>query len=179
MARQPGSGSPILQPIVVGVVIALLVGGSAPWWWDKVFPPETPGASATTDGSDSDSGSGTDLSIGNDIAEDGFEESEEAADGDAALSGGGDDDTGTTEDGASSGACEIVIQNPLVTLHEEPDNFGLEVGGVAPGTYIVENVTTVTFANNPQRWFLITANGRSGWLQDSTILIDSKSAGCP
>ena len=28
------------QKIVVGVVLALAVGGSAPWWWEKLFPPK-------------------------------------------------------------------------------------------------------------------------------------------
>lgn len=32
-----GRGGSVAQ-IVVGVAIALLAGGSAPWWWSKVFP---------------------------------------------------------------------------------------------------------------------------------------------
>ena len=27
-----------VEAILVGVVLALLVGGSAPWWWSKLFP---------------------------------------------------------------------------------------------------------------------------------------------
>jgi hypothetical protein len=34
--------------IVVPVVVALLVGGSAPWWWDKAFPPAYKGTPASS-----------------------------------------------------------------------------------------------------------------------------------
>src|SRR2546427_9374777 len=34
--RERKSG--VVAQIVVGVAIALVAGGSAPWWWSKVFP---------------------------------------------------------------------------------------------------------------------------------------------
>lgn len=40
MARRPenvGSGTTI-QTIVAGVAVALLAGGTSPWWWSKLFP---------------------------------------------------------------------------------------------------------------------------------------------
>jgi hypothetical protein len=40
MANKAKQSDSSLQKIAVGVVLALLVGGSAPWWWEKVFPPE-------------------------------------------------------------------------------------------------------------------------------------------
>jgi len=39
-----GSGS-VLQTVIAAIIIALAVGGSAPWWWNKVFqnrPSEPP-----------------------------------------------------------------------------------------------------------------------------------------
>lgn len=33
--KQEGS---ITRQIMVAIVIALLVGGSAPWWWGEIFP---------------------------------------------------------------------------------------------------------------------------------------------
>ena len=74
--------------------------------------------------------------------------------------------------------CAIVIANPLVTLYEDTDTFGLEAGRAPPETYAVEEIRTVTFAGKPQRWFQITADGDTGWVQDSSILIESKSGDC-
>lgn len=36
-----------LSKVVVGVLIALLAGGSAPWWWAKLFPGPAPTPPAT------------------------------------------------------------------------------------------------------------------------------------
>lgn len=33
-----------IKTIVVALVIALIAGGSAPWWWGKLFPPSEPSA---------------------------------------------------------------------------------------------------------------------------------------
>lgn len=74
--------------------------------------------------------------------------------------------------------CTITIENPLVTMYESPDMFGLEVGRIAPGTYSATESTVVTFAGSEQRWFRVAANGQSGWIHDSTILIASKSSQC-
>lgn len=77
-----------------------------------------------------------------------------------------------------SGSCTVTITNPLVTAFEEPDTFGLEVGTVPPGTHGVLETRVVTFAGSPQRWFRIAVGSSSGWIMDSTILIESKSPGC-
>jgi hypothetical protein len=37
--HEKGKGGSVAQ-IIVGVAIALIAGGSAPWWWNKVFPPK-------------------------------------------------------------------------------------------------------------------------------------------
>ena len=75
--------------------------------------------------------------------------------------------------------CQIEVDNPLATIHEEPDNFSQEIIDVPPGTYVVEDFQSVTFGSQEQRWLLITAAGRRGWLKDSTFNIASKSAACP
>ncbi|MFZ1219182.1 MAG: hypothetical protein WAO00_07805 [Chthoniobacterales bacterium] len=31
-----------MKQIITAVVIAILVGSSAPWWWSKIFPPKPP-----------------------------------------------------------------------------------------------------------------------------------------
>lgn len=32
-------GDSAIKTILVGLILAALVGSAAPWWWDKVFPP--------------------------------------------------------------------------------------------------------------------------------------------
>jgi hypothetical protein len=39
----PDKKSSIIAPIVVGVVIALVAGSTAPWWWSMVFPSKQDG----------------------------------------------------------------------------------------------------------------------------------------
>ena len=75
--------------------------------------------------------------------------------------------------------CVITTANPLATTHEEPDAFSQEVMRLPPGSYQVEDIRTTTFVNEPQRWFLVTVDTRSGWLQDTTFNIASKSVDCP
>jgi len=49
MTEDREKGGPLAQ-IIIGVVVTLIVGGSAPWWWNKLFPsdnrPTSPGISA-------------------------------------------------------------------------------------------------------------------------------------
>ncbi len=80
---------------------------------------------------------------------------------------------------ASAVGCTIVVANPLVDLLSLPDTFSQTILRVAPGTYPVEAEETTTFVSRDQRWFLITVSGKSGWIQDSTFNIASKSAACP
>ena len=44
MSDNSKSGS-ALQTISVGIVLALIAGGSSPWWWSKVFPDNPPSPS--------------------------------------------------------------------------------------------------------------------------------------
>ena len=37
-AKSEDKRSSIIAPIVVGIVIALVAGGTAPWWWSMLFP---------------------------------------------------------------------------------------------------------------------------------------------
>lgn len=88
----------------------------------------------------------------------------------------------TVADGSADTAvigCVITTANPLATTHEEPDNFSQEVIRLPPGSYRVEDSRTTTFGPERQRWFLVTADTRSGWLHDTTFNIASKSVDCP
>lgn len=168
------SGSSIIGPLVVGVVLALLVGTSSPWWWGEIKGRDgsdpAPVTAAATGNGGGTSGSGGSSSGGGGSAASGGDSAQEA-------------ESPSPPDTASSavpddGSCVIEIENPLVTLYEEPDPFGLEAGRAPPGSYRVEEIQTVPFAGSPVRWFRIDADGASGWVEDSSILIASKSGGC-
>ena len=153
MAGAMGSRPSILQPLIVGVVLALLVGGSAPWWWSELESRDDDATVSTT-----------------------IQPRTTATTGSPSAGDDGTDEATTSSDVAG---CRITIVNPLVTLFEKPDHFGLEVGRVEPGAYGVREATVVNRGVGDERWFRITADGRTGWLEDSSILIDSKSADCP
>lgn len=149
-----------MQPIIVGVVLALLVGGSAPWWWGEIG----------TGGGSTETTSSTQVTMTTPTTS-------RTTNATRGTTGTNDGDTSTESIDVAD--CRITIRNPLVTLREEPDPFGLEVGKVEPGTYAVEEAAIVDRGLGRERWFRISADGRSGWLADSSILIDSKSPGCP
>jgi hypothetical protein len=140
--------SRILVPVIVAVFIALLAGGTAPWWLSVIFPPPpSPTPTATTFPT---AGPTPSLTAG---------------------------PTGPTA-GPQTG-CVLTITNPFVSLHESPDIASTEIGDVPRGTYAATDSTVVDFAGQSQRWFQITAVGRTGWVLYNTILIESKSAECP
>jgi hypothetical protein len=91
--------------------------------------------------------------------------------------------TGSSGSGAATGPpltdCVLTITNPFVSMREAPDLKSVEVGDVPKGQYQTSDTRLGTFAGQAQRWFQITASGRTGWVLYDTIQIDSKSAGCP
>ncbi|MEL6554616.1 MAG: serine/threonine-protein kinase [Cyanobacteria bacterium J06621_11] len=74
--------------------------------------------------------------------------------------------------------CIVTINNSLVSLMSEPDNFSQEITGVSPDDYYVLNSTTTTFVNRAQRWLQIEVGGRQGWIRDDTWTIAAKSSPC-
>ena len=77
-----------------------------------------------------------------------------------------------------SSTCVITVTNPLVPLHEEPENFSQEIMTVPVGDYTVTDTANTDFAGKTERWLAITVEGRTGWIQDNTIIVASKSAAC-
>jgi hypothetical protein len=143
-----------LGKIAIAGAIALLTGGTAPWWWPH-------GSAASPDGGNQQ-GSINTTPIG------------------PGDNGGGRTPSGdgsSTSQPATDG-CTIVISNPFATITDSPNP--VDTGGtkVPAGTYQVLETTQTTFAGQPLLWFKITAAGHTGWIQDDTILIESKSAQC-
>jgi len=145
--KQEGS---ITRQIMVAIVIALLVGGSAPWWWGEIFPkddsptqppvvaPEQPFSPAGNDNE----------------ADDAAEE-------------------------APSG-CVITVANPLVALKSEPDTFSQDLIAVPPGEYDMLNYNVQTDpGGNEESWFQIEVDDRVGWVRNNIFSIAGKSDACP
>jgi hypothetical protein len=134
---------------VIGpVLVLLLAGGSSPWWLPIIFPQPSPGPSAP---------------------------SESRGQATPAQTSGA---SGSVESSGPVGDCVITIQNPFVDLHEDPEPFSQVIIRVPPGDYAVFDTAQDDFAGGQQRWLQITADGRTGWIEDNTINIDAKSAGC-
>lgn len=163
---QQGSGaSKVVLEILAAVVVALAVGGTSPWWWDKVA------GDGDADGSEKV------------VAQESPTNDEGAGAPDSGAASAGEEGGASTDDGvvtpAGDASCIIMIENPLVSINEEPDHTSREVGGVPVGSYAVSDQAETTFAGRDELWFEITADGRMGWVLDSTILIRSKSSACP
>jgi hypothetical protein len=146
----------IRNAIIIGVVLALLVGGAAPWWLQYIIPP--PGATPTpTTPISSASIEPTPASSPTVIPS----------------------PTPTGTPSAPITGCVLTITNPFVSLHAEPDIQSEEIGDVPPGQYETSATAQTEFGGQAQRWFEITASSRTGWVLYDTIQIASKSADCP
>jgi hypothetical protein len=144
------------RELLGALLIAILASGSAPWWWGKVFDAGSDIRTPTTI-----SGSGGDTS-------------------DAKSSAGtATAPSPTTATSAQPSGCQLTISNPFASLSETAEHQGQESVKVPPGTYPVIAIASTKFAGRDERWFKIAVNSRQGWIQDNTILIESKSADCP
>jgi hypothetical protein len=143
----------IIVPVVVALLVALVAGGSAPWWWSSVF------------GSDDDARPPTTSS---------FVTVPTSGSVTPPVTTGSPDSTIPPPSG-----CAVTVSNPLATLHLEPDVFSQELMRVPPGVYAPSSIRQVTFVGEDQRWLEITVSGRTGWIQDNTFNIASRTADCP
>ena len=142
--------SKVLAPLLVVVLGAVLVGGSAPWWWKEIFHDPTPAPPGQTFGPTS-----FPTAPGESVTP-------TAAPPTAPIAG-----------------CVLKITNPFATISEEPSHSSAEIGDVPPGDYPSSTSEVVNWGGRDERWFQITASGRTGWIVYNTILVDSKSADCP
>ena len=75
--------------------------------------------------------------------------------------------------------CTLTVGRPFVRLRQEPRFDSLELGNVPESTYQALDTRLVDFAGGQDRWFMIQAEGRTGWIVDSQFEITDKSAQCP
>jgi hypothetical protein len=134
--------------VVAPVLVLVLAGGSSPWWLPVIFPSSSPGPSVPSHSSGQTTPRQTPGA------------------------------SGTVESSGPVGDCVITIQNPFVDLHEDPEPFSQVIIRVPPGDYAVSDTAQGDFAGGQQRWLQITADGRTGWIEDNTFNVEDKSGGC-
>lgn len=73
----------------------------------------------------------------------------------------------------------MTVVNPLVSLKREPDIFSPDVIRLEPGDYSVLEHREVPTPLGAESWFRIEAEGRMGWIENTTFNIASKTSACP
>jgi hypothetical protein len=147
-------GDSLWKLILVPVVLAVLIGSSSPWWWDRVFPPGPPPIPAGTTGPIPPT-----------------------------VPGGGAQTPGpipaTIVPGGALVDCTLTVSRPFSEIRAGPNFDETRVGDVPEGTYTATETALSEWANTDFRWFKITAAGRTGWIVDNGFMFQSKSTGCP
>ena len=81
--------------------------------------------------------------------------------------------------GASSTTdCILTISFDFAMIRSEPDMRKPELATVKSGQYTALARTTSTFAGKEFNWFQIESEGRTGWIVDDGIQIESKTLPC-
>lgn len=151
---RPSIFEKVTAPLVVVVLGTLLVGGSSPWWLKFIFPTPTPIPGATITPTSTPTSGPTLITIGPTTPP-----------------------TSPPTVGPNTG-CVLTITNPFATISEEPSHDSTEIGDVPAGDYATSDTRMVDWAGRDERWFQITASGRTGWIGYNTIMVESKSAEC-
>jgi len=73
--------------------------------------------------------------------------------------------------------CTATIDNPFASIREQPQPFAQEIRRVPEGTYQVVDWTVEEFAGTESRWLRLSVDGDEGWIEDTTILVQS-TEGC-
>ena len=142
-----------LRAALVAGLIALFTGSSAPWWLHAFNGHGSSGATTT-------STTGATITRPNTI---------------------GTPVTPATPATTASPAtgCVLTISDPFAEIHDTPD-FSQQSGNkVPPGSYQPSDNRVVSFGGADTRWFQISAAGKTGWIPDDGIEIDSKTSACP
>jgi hypothetical protein len=148
--EEPGSGA--VKAVTIGVAIALLTAGSAPWWWEQLTGGH--GSSGEVRAAETT-------------------ESQPAPD---KPKGGSASTPGTAPEGSRNG-CTIAT-SAVATLRRSTDP--VETGTRIPaGMYAVIHTRTTRWVSSDIQWFQISVDGRIGWVEDNPAEIESRSAACP
>ncbi len=140
-----------LWPVLAAVIVALLTGGTAPWWWDRVS------ASSSTDTASVPRGEVTTPS----------QPSQQPTTQQPTTQG---------PTGAASSECWIITAS-LTQLRREMDPVAS--GRTIPvAQYPVLKEVDQPWAGSTIHWFHIAADGRTGWVQDNPTHMANRSDAC-
>lgn len=153
--RRESISSKIIAPLIVVLLGALLVGGSAPWWWKIIFPDPGVALPGSTTGPTTAPTTGPTTSASDDPTT-----------------------PPTSPPTVAPGGCVLTISNPFATIREEPSHSSTETGDVPPGEYATSDTRIVNWGGRDERWFEITADGRTGWIVYNNVMVESKSSEC-
>ena len=89
-----------------------------------------------------------------------------------------DGNAGNSAEALADAECVLTVIPTSVVLQRTPN--GLEAGyaRAESGKYAARGHTTVTTGGDAQHWYKITAEGKTGWIQDNTLTV-IESNGCP
>jgi hypothetical protein len=154
---------PILHAVVLGTVLGSCIGAAAPFLWLRALTPDGSAPIGVIESRvDHDVGLRSRAAPAGPVVE---------ADARRRSSARGDVL-------ALHHNCRIEIRNPQVVLRDGPSDKETAGTGLAPGAYPVDGVSTVVFADDEQRWFLISVDDRRGWLEDDPAQVAARSAAC-
>ena len=80
---------------------------------------------------------------------------------------------------SNQSSCVITVTYPFATFSESPSHHARELGRVEEGQYEVVDNRLVNWAGRDEMWYQISYSGRFGWINDSPIIIEEKTASCP
>ena len=140
-----------LWPVLAAAIVALLTGSTAPWWWDQVS------ASSGTDTAD--------VPLSEVITP--LQPSRQPTTQQPTTQG---------PTGAASSRCWIITA-PLTQLRREM--HPVATGRTIPvARYPVLEEVDQPWAGSTIHWFHITANGRTGWVQDNPTEVGNRADAC-
>lgn len=75
--------------------------------------------------------------------------------------------------------CVVTVTHDFANFSDRPSHDARVLGGVEKGEYRVLDYRLASWAGREEMWYQIQHNGKPGWIEDSPIIIGSKTASCP
>jgi len=89
-----------------------------------------------------------------------------------------DEEAGNSAQALADAECVLTVLPTSVVLRRTPKGLDAGYARAESGKYAARGHTTVTTDGDTQHWYKITAEGKTGWIQDNTLTV-IESDGCP
>jgi len=89
-----------------------------------------------------------------------------------------DGSPGNSAQALADAECVLTVLPTSVVLQRTPSGLAAGYARAQSGKYAARGHTTVTTDGDAQDWYKITAEGKTGWIQDNTLTV-IESDGCP